>query len=96
MSFPHLWDARFIMAFITSCGSAFVLNYATYLCTQAWPAAPQGPGPKPRASLHMRKPSASSYTPKRLSHGGQGESLNAPGTRGSQLSPIGINSRHEG
>ena len=33
MTFPDLFDPRFIAAFVTSCASAFVLNYATYLCT---------------------------------------------------------------
>ena len=32
--FPALFDPRFIAAFVTSCASAFVLNYATYLCTR--------------------------------------------------------------
>jgi solute carrier family 35 protein len=34
MTFPDLFDPRFIAAFVTSCASAFVLNYATYLCTR--------------------------------------------------------------
>ena len=34
MSFPHLYEPAFMAAFTTSCASAFILNYATYLCTQ--------------------------------------------------------------
>lgn len=34
LTFPDLFDPRFIAAFVTSCASAFVLNYATYLCTR--------------------------------------------------------------
>lgn len=34
MTFPDLFDPRFVAAFVTSCASAFVLNYATYLCTR--------------------------------------------------------------
>jgi solute carrier family 35 protein len=34
MSYPHVTETAFLAAFITSCASAFVLNYATYLCTQ--------------------------------------------------------------
>ena len=29
MTFPDLFDPRFVAAFVTSCASAFVLNYAT-------------------------------------------------------------------
>jgi len=32
--YPHLYELSFIVAFVCSCSSAFVLNYATYLCTQ--------------------------------------------------------------
>jgi solute carrier family 35 protein len=33
-TFPHLYELPFVVAFLTSCASAFVLNYATYLCTR--------------------------------------------------------------
>ena len=32
--YPHLTEIGFVLAFVCSCSSAFVLNYATYVCTQ--------------------------------------------------------------
>ena len=34
MNYPHVTEVAFLAAFTMSCASAFVLNYATYLCTQ--------------------------------------------------------------
>jgi|TARA_B100001142_G_scaffold308431_1_gene339962 solute carrier family 35 protein len=33
-AYPHMGEKAFLLAFATSCGSAFILNYATYVCTQ--------------------------------------------------------------
>jgi solute carrier family 35 protein len=32
-TFPHAWEPMFLFCFVASCASAFVLNWATYLCT---------------------------------------------------------------
>jgi solute carrier family 35 protein len=34
LAYPYLSHLGFLFAFLCSCSSAFVLNYATYLCTQ--------------------------------------------------------------
>lgn len=34
LTFPDLAEPMFVAAFVTSCASAFVLNYATYVCTR--------------------------------------------------------------
>jgi len=31
--YPHLWDPMFLLILFCSCAQAFVLNYATFLCT---------------------------------------------------------------
>lgn len=34
MTYPHMFAGKFVVALVMSCASAFVLNYATYFCTQ--------------------------------------------------------------